>query len=50
MCCEPFCGNLSFAYGAVPVLRDVSFTAEGGELVSVLGPNGVGKPPFSGAF
>ena len=35
--------NLSFAYGAVPVLRDVSFTAEGGELVSVLGPNGVGK-------
>ena len=35
--------NLSFAYGAAPVLRDVSFTAEGGELVSVLGPNGVGK-------
>ena len=35
--------NLFFAYGAVPVLRDVSFTAEGGELVSVLGPNGVGK-------
>ena len=35
--------NLFFAYGAAPVLRDVSFTAEGGELVSVLGPNGVGK-------
>ena len=35
--------NLSFAYGDTPVLRDVSFTAEGGELVSVLGPNGVGK-------
>ena len=38
--------NLSFAYGAAPVLRDVSFTAEGGELVSVLGPNGVGNRPF----
>ena len=39
--------NLSFAYGAVPVLRDVSFTAEGGELVSVLGPNGVGESPYA---
>ena len=35
--------NLSFAYGDTPVLRDVSFMAEKGELVSVLGPNGVGK-------
>ena len=35
--------NLSFSYGDTPVLRDVSFTAEKGELVSVLGPNGVGK-------
>ena len=35
--------NLSFSYGQTPVLRGVSFTAEKGELVSVLGPNGVGK-------
>ena len=35
--------NLSFAYGETPVLRDVSFTVERGELLSVLGPNGVGK-------
>ena len=42
--------NLSFAYGAAPVLRDVSFTAEGGELVSVWAPTAWEKPPFSGAF
>ena len=35
--------NLSFSYGAIPVLREVTFTAEKGELLSVLGPNGVGK-------
>ena len=35
--------NLSFSYDKTPVLRDVTFTAEKGELLSVLGPNGVGK-------
>ena len=35
--------NLSFSYGKTAVLRDVTFTAEKGELLSVLGPNGVGK-------
>ena len=35
--------NLTFSYGNVPVLENVSFTAEKGELLSVLGPNGVGK-------
>ena len=35
--------NLSFSYGRTAVLRDVTFTAEKGELLSVLGPNGVGK-------
>ena len=34
---------LSFAYGEQQVLRDVSFTAETGQFLSVLGPNGVGK-------
>ena len=35
--------NLSFSYGQRAVLRDVTFSAEKGELLSVLGPNGVGK-------
>ena len=35
--------NLYFSYGRDPVLQDVSFRAEYGELWSVLGPNGAGK-------
>lgn len=35
--------NLSFAYGEHQVLKNVSFTLEKGEFLSVLGPNGVGK-------
>lgn len=35
--------NLSFAYREHEVLREVSFSAAEGQLVSVLGPNGVGK-------
>ena len=35
--------NLSFAYGARGVLKNVSFRAECGEFVSVLGANGAGK-------
>lgn len=35
--------HVSFAYGEHPVLRDVSFSAHPGELIAVLGPNGVGK-------
>ena len=34
---------LSFSYGSRAVLHDVSFEANAGELLSVLGPNGVGK-------
>jgi manganese/iron transport system ATP-binding protein/manganese/zinc/iron transport system ATP- binding protein len=34
---------LSAGYGGVPVLRDVSFEAEPGQSVCVLGPNGGGK-------
>ena len=34
---------LSFSYGGAPVLRDVSFSARGGEVIALLGPNGVGK-------
>ena len=35
--------HLSFSYGTHAVLRDISFCAGEGELLSVLGPNGVGK-------
>ena len=35
--------NLSFGYGARTVLHEVSFTAQTGELLAILGPNGVGK-------
>ena len=35
--------NLCFSYGNTPVLQDVSFCANEGELWSVLGPNGAGK-------
>lgn len=35
--------NLCFSYGERQVLKDVSFEAEYGRFLSVLGPNGVGK-------
>ena len=35
--------DLSFGYGAVSVLRHISFEAKEAELTAVLGPNGVGK-------
>ena len=35
--------KLRFGYRKLPVLQEVSFTAEAGDLLCVLGPNGVGK-------
>ena len=35
--------NLYFSYGSHEVVKDVSFNAEAGEMVAVLGVNGVGK-------
>ena len=36
--------SLSFSYiKSVPVLQNISFALEEGELLSVLGPNGAGK-------
>lgn len=35
--------NLQFSYGENDVLKNICFSAERGQLLSVLGPNGVGK-------
>jgi branched-chain amino acid transport system ATP-binding protein len=35
--------NLSVAYGAIEAVRDVSFSVERGQIVSVIGSNGAGK-------
>ena len=36
--------NITFAYsGCEPVLKDISFSVNPGEIVSILGPNGAGK-------
>lgn len=35
--------NLNFSYGRRKVLEDISFEVEGGDVMSILGPNGVGK-------
>ncbi len=35
--------GLCFDYDSRPILTDISFSAAGGELLAVLGPNGVGK-------
>ena len=35
--------NLSFSYGEQQVLDDINFTEQDSQLLSVLGPNGVGK-------
>ncbi len=35
--------DLSFSYGSVSVLKDISFSANRGEVIALLGPNGSGK-------
>jgi iron complex transport system ATP-binding protein len=35
--------SLAYSYGKGPVFEDVSFSMKGGEVMCVLGPNGVGK-------
>lgn len=38
-----YASGLSFAYGSQPVLKDVSLTAQRGQITALLGPNGSGK-------
>jgi branched-chain amino acid transport system ATP-binding protein len=35
--------GLSFAYGRVPILHDLNFTVQQGEITSIIGSNGAGK-------
>lgn len=35
--------NICFSYGKHPIIKDLSFRISSGEMVCVLGPNGVGK-------
>ena len=40
--------NVDFAYGAEPVLRDLSFTAPAGKTTAIVGPSGAGKTTVFG--
>lgn len=40
--------NVWHHYGIKPILKDVSLRVEGGELVAVMGPNGMGKSTLLG--
>lgn len=42
--------SLSFSYDRVHVLKDISFEASEGQMICLLGPNGVGKSTFFGCL
>jgi len=44
------CRNVDARYGRIQVCRDISFTVQRGEILTVLGPNGAGKSSLLGAI
>ncbi|MBI2341400.1 MAG: ABC transporter ATP-binding protein, partial [Deltaproteobacteria bacterium] len=42
--------NISFSYGKMPVLRDISLAVQAGEWIGLLGPNGSGKTTLIKCF
>ena len=40
---RPDAGSLSVSYGAIEAVKDISFTVNDGEIVSLIGANGAGK-------
>ncbi len=42
--------NIRVSYGKTPVLRDVSLTADAGQVTAIVGPNGSGKSTLLGAM
>ena len=44
------CRNLSFGYGGAPVVEDVTFQVNQGEVVVLCGPNGAGKSTLLNLF
>jgi len=40
---ELVCKNMTCGYGQTPILKNISFALRQGEIVCILGPNGIGK-------
>src|SRR3989344_7414173 len=39
--------GLNFSYGDTPILKDINFSAESGQILTFVGPNGSGKTTLS---
>lgn len=38
--------NISKSYDGAAILKNINLEIERGEIISILGPSGAGKPPF----